>query len=244
MKRIARLASCVGIVIAVAMTGTACGHDEHQPSSAPLADDSAAAIDKAITTVTTFNTELQPHIWEGAQLRPEVRKATLDMVDRLVRDSGIDGLTVDDVALVGSIASYEYNDTSDFDVHVFVHADGVAAQQLSASTALLSSNIEQRQEGRIHFYGLPVEVHFYAGAPEAERVPGAGTDGADAVSDRGRRPAASGRYRTVAGGEDQTMTSAEHDGGARRLSTRPLLDQQELTAGVVGTRFIEPDHDL
>jgi len=174
VKRIARLASCVGIVIAVAMTGTACGHDEHQPSSAPLADDSAAAIDKAITTVTTFNTELQPHIWEGAQLRPEVRKATLDMVDRLVRDSGIDGLTVDDVALVGSIASYEYNDTSDFDVHVFVHADGVAAQQLSASTALLSSNIEQRQEGRIHFYGLPVEVHFYAGAPEAERVPGVG----------------------------------------------------------------------
>jgi len=174
VKRTARLASCVAIVIAVTTSGTACGRDSGRAPSAPLADDSAPAIDKAITAVTTFNTELSPHIWDGERLRPEVRTATLAMVDRLVRDSGIDGLTVDDVALVGSIASYEYNDTSDFDVHVHTHADGVAAKQLSASTALLSSNIEQRQEGRIHFYGLPVEVHFYAGVPEAERVPGVG----------------------------------------------------------------------
>ena len=107
-------------------------------------------------------------------MRPEVRKATLAWSDRLVRDSGIDGLTVDDVALVGSIASYEYNDTSDFDVHVFVHADGVSCAAAFSEHALLSSNIEQRQEGRIHFYGLPVEVHFYAEPPEAERVPGVG----------------------------------------------------------------------
>lgn len=158
----------------MAMSATACGRDAGRPPSAPLADDSAAAIDTAITAVTTFNTELAPHVWDGERLRPEVRTATLAMVDRLVRDSGIDDLTVDDVALVGSIASYEYNDTSDFDVHVHTHADGVAPQQLSASAALLSSNIEQRQEGRIHFYGLAVEVHFYAGAPEAERVPGVG----------------------------------------------------------------------
>ena len=164
----------MGIAAAVALDGTACGRDADQGPSAPLADNSPAAIDKAITAATTFNTELAPHIWDGEKLRPEVRTGTLAMVDRLVRDSGVDGLTVDDVALVGSIASYEYNDASDFDVHVHTHADGVAAQQLSASMALLSSNIEQRQEGRIHFYGLPVEVHFYAGAPEAERVPGVG----------------------------------------------------------------------
>jgi hypothetical protein len=174
VKRIARLASCVGIVIAVAMSGGACGHDERQPSAAPLADDSAAAIDKAIATVTTFNTELQPHIWDGAQLRPEVRKATLEIVDRIARESGIDGLEVDDVHLVGSIASYEYNDTSDFDVHVFVHADSTTPQQLSASTRLLNSNVEQLQEGHIRFYGLPVEVHFFAEGPEADRVPGIG----------------------------------------------------------------------
>ncbi|WP_243841421.1 hypothetical protein [Mycobacterium sp. DL592] len=164
----------MGIATAVVFSGTACGRDADRVPSAPLADNSSAAIDKAITAVTTFNTELQPHIWDGEQLRPQVRTATLAMVDRLVRDSGVAGLTVDDVALVGSIASYEYNDASDFDVHVHTHADGVAAQQLSAAMALLSSNIEQRQEGRIHFYGLPVEVHFYAGAPEGERVPGVG----------------------------------------------------------------------
>jgi predicted nucleotidyltransferase len=174
VKRIARLTSCVGIVLAVVMSGTACGRDAGRAPSAPLADDSAAAIDKAITTVTTFNTELQPHIWDGAQLRPEVRKATLEIVDRIARESGIDGLKVDDVNLVGSIASYEYNDTSDFDVHVFVHTDSTALQQLSASTRLLNSNIEQLQEGHIHFYGLPVEVHFFAEGPEAERVPGIG----------------------------------------------------------------------
>ena len=170
----AKLVSSFGVVVAVALAGTACGRDERQPPAAPLADDSAAAIDKAITTVTTFNTELQPHIWDGAQLRPEVRKATLEIVDRIARESGIDGLKVDDVNLVGSIASYEYNDTSDFDVHVFVHADSTALQQLSASTRLLNSNIEQLQEGHIRFYGLPVEVHFFAEGPEAERVPGIG----------------------------------------------------------------------
>lgn len=55
-------------------------------------------------------------------MRAGVRAMTLKVVDRVVSTSGIDGLTVDTVELFGSNASYEYDGTSDFGIHVFVHS--------------------------------------------------------------------------------------------------------------------------
>lgn len=126
-----------------------------------LADGSDRAVTEVVDAVTAFPTQLDPRIWDGMQMKPDVREATLRVVDRIVADTGIEGLTIDSVDLFGSNASYEYDDTSDFGVHVFVSSDSMAPGPLSDVLKLLNSEVEHRQEGKITFYGVPVEVTFH-----------------------------------------------------------------------------------
>ncbi len=140
---------------------------------APLADDSDTAINNAIKAITTFPTKLDPRIWDGMAMKPDVHDAIERVVDRVTRASGIDGLTIDGVGLFGSNASYEYDDKSDVGVHVFVHKPGMTDEDLEPFMQLLNDQIERRQEGQILLYGLPLEVVFHAGRP-ASHQPQAG----------------------------------------------------------------------
>ncbi|TGD89219.1 hypothetical protein BayCH28_07625 [Mycolicibacterium sp. CH28] len=143
---------------------TACPTAQAQPDAAapPLADASEQSISAVIDAITTFPTELDPRIWDETQMKPAVREMSLKIVDRLVRSSGIDGLTVDAVELMGSNASYEYDDTSDYGMHVFVHSPSFPPAQLSGLLKLLNDEVERRQEGQITFRGVPVEVTFHS----------------------------------------------------------------------------------
>lgn len=131
-------------------------------AKAPLADDSEAAVNAAVEAVTAFPTELDARLWDGMALDPQVRSAILRVVDRVVREANIAGLTVDAVDLFGSNVSYEYDDRSDVGVHVFAHAPGMTAEELSPLLALLNDQVEHHQEGRILLNGLPLEVTFHA----------------------------------------------------------------------------------
>jgi hypothetical protein len=164
------------IITAVALLA-ACSPAQHQPERAdlPLADGSAQSVAKAIDAITTFPNELDPRIWDGTTMRPDVRQMTLTVVDRVVKTSGIDGLMVDTVELFGSNASYEYDDTSDFGVHVFTHSASFPADKLDGLLRLLNDDVERRQEGHITFNGVPLEVTFHAERTENYRPrPGIG----------------------------------------------------------------------
>lgn len=164
------MASGILRIAAAAAVLTACSTGQ-QPARAdlPLADGSAQAVAKAIDAITTFPTELDPRIWDGTTMRPDVREMTLQVVDRVVRTSGIDGLTVDEVELFGSNASYEYDETSDFGVHVFAHSTSLSTAQLDGLLGLLNDDVERRQEGHITFNGVPLEVTFHAERTENYR---------------------------------------------------------------------------
>ena len=148
-------------LIAVLAVGTATPGEANAVTAA-FADGSEQAITRAVDAITSFPTSLDPRIWNGTELKPDVRDASLRVVDRLVGSSGIDALSVDAVELFGSNASYEYDDTSDFGVHVFVHSAAMTTDQLSAMLQLLNREVEQSQEGQLLFYGVPVEVTFHA----------------------------------------------------------------------------------
>ncbi len=154
---------------AVVLSG--CG--THPPE--PLADGSDASVQAAINTVTTFPTALDPRLWNGTDLKPEIRDKSLAVVDRIVATSGIPDLTVDAVELFGSNASYEYDDTSDFGIHVFTHSAALSPKDLDAVLGLLNDAVERRQEGRILFNGIPLEVVFHGERSENYRPePGIG----------------------------------------------------------------------
>jgi hypothetical protein len=145
------------------------------PVQSPLADGSERAVAAAIDGVTSFPTDLDPRIFTGTQMKPEVQDATLRVVDRIITDTGIKGLTVTGVDLYGSNASYEYDDTSDFGVHAFVASDSMTSEELAPILRLLNDDVERRQEGHIRFYGIPVEVSFHAERGESyQPQPGVG----------------------------------------------------------------------
>lgn len=162
--------SILRIITAVALLA-ACSPAQHQQEQAglPLADGSEKSVAKAIDAITAFPNELDPRIWDGTTMRPDVRQMALTVVDRVVKSSGIDGLTVDAVELFGSNASYEYDDTSDFGVHVFAHSTSFSADKLDGLLRLLNDDVERRQEGHISFNGVPLEVTFHAERTENYR---------------------------------------------------------------------------
>lgn len=162
----AALAACMLLLVA-------CGSAEQ--AKAPLADDSEAAVSRAVDAITTFPEELDPRLWNGMALKPELRSAILRVVDRVARGANIEGLAIDGVDLFGSNVSYEYDDSSDVGVHVFVHKPGMAAKELNPFLELLNDQVERRQEGRILLNGLPLEVTFHAERSASYRsIPGIG----------------------------------------------------------------------
>jgi hypothetical protein len=165
------IAARVAGVVVVAVAVSSCASKPVEP----LADGSDASVQAAITGVTTFPTELDPRLWNGTDLKPEIRERTLKVVDRIAETSGIPGLTVDSVELTGSNASYEYDDTSDFGVHVFAHSAALPPKDLNVVLKLLNDEVERRQEGRITFHGVPLEVVFHGERTEGSfPVPGIG----------------------------------------------------------------------
>jgi len=146
------------VLVAVGCASTPRG----EVGGVPLADGSDASVSAAVNAITTFPTELDPRIWNGPDLKPDVREKSLAIVERIVKESGIAGLSVDAVELFGSNASYEYDDTSDFGIHAFVRSPALTPGALDSPLRLLNDYVERRQEGRITFNGVVVEVTFHS----------------------------------------------------------------------------------
>ncbi|MGO4446190.1 hypothetical protein AB4Z42_22845 [Mycobacterium sp. 2YAF39] len=204
---------------------------------APLADGSEQAVAQAIEAVTTFPAELDPRIWKGTQMKSEVRDASLRVVDRIVADAGIEGLTVTGVDLFGSNASYEYDDASDFGVHVFVTAESMTSAELSPILNLLNDDVERRQEGRIRFYGVPVEVSFHTDRSESyQPQPGVG-----------QYSITEGRWVVMPTKQpdnfDRTQMTADIEGFIAKYNDLVLAYQKDSTAFEC-TRFSALDEEM
>jgi len=67
-----------------------------------------------------FNDELNPRIWQGSKMRPEVREKLLEIAEDFREFLGVDNLDVRDITVSGSNASYHYTPYSDIDLHLVV----------------------------------------------------------------------------------------------------------------------------
>ena len=71
-------------------------------------------------TSIQMNEELCPMIWDGEELKSDVRKALLLNAKRFIEYCDISDLNFEDILLIGSMANYNYNDNSDIDVHIIM----------------------------------------------------------------------------------------------------------------------------
>ena len=67
-----------------------------------------------------FNDQLNPRIWQGQKMRPEVREKLLEIAADFKEFLGLSDLEVKDITVSGSNAGYTYTPYSDIDLHLVV----------------------------------------------------------------------------------------------------------------------------
>ena len=67
-----------------------------------------------------FNTQLNPAIWQGQTMKPEVREQLLAIAEDFKEFLGLSDIDVKDVTVSGSNAGYTYTPNSDIDLHLVV----------------------------------------------------------------------------------------------------------------------------
>ena len=67
-----------------------------------------------------FNNELNPKIWEGNTMKPEVRAKLLAVAEDFKEFLGLSDVNVKDITVSGSNANYSYTPYSDIDLHLVV----------------------------------------------------------------------------------------------------------------------------
>ena len=70
--------------------------------------------------VRLYNDTLNPVIWDNLKLNPEIKEKLLQIGKDFYADTETDA-PLKDILFVGSLANYNWSDTSDFDVHVVIN---------------------------------------------------------------------------------------------------------------------------
>lgn len=103
---------------------------------------------------------LNPKLFEGEHLRPEIKEAALKIADRYAKtleDYQIP-FKLKDLVLVGSNASYNYNDQSDLDLHLIADISEVPDEKLATAVYQSCAGLFNKNYS-ISFYDIPVEIY-------------------------------------------------------------------------------------
>lgn len=105
--------------------------------------------------------ELNPKLFDGDKLKPEVQEKMLAIVDEFISvlEEKQITLEIEDILFLGSNASYNYTKDSDIDLHIIANADSLDCPKeitdalYGAFRTIFNKNLE------IDFYGIPVELY-------------------------------------------------------------------------------------
>ena len=109
--------------------------------------------------MTEFKNELNQVIWDKDELKPEVADKLKQIANAFIDTMEINKSAVKDIVITGSLASYNYTEHSDIDLHIIVDLAKVHKDCPIATDYLLSKKSEFNQKHDIFIYGIPVEVY-------------------------------------------------------------------------------------
>jgi hypothetical protein len=133
-------------------------------ATAPLVTSNDQDLDAAIKMITRFPLDLDPRLWDGEKLRPDVRARILEVVNQQLADLKIPDLRIAVIETQGSTISYEYDEDSDLSARAFLDTSAYKGnvEDLSALLKLYTNYLEKMHEGQVTVRGVPLEVQFYA----------------------------------------------------------------------------------
>jgi len=109
--------------------------------------------------VRIYNDTLNPNIWDNFKLKPEIKEKLLQIGKDFYVDTETDA-PLKDVLFVGSLANYNWSDTSDFDVHVVIDFKDVDENVELVEKLVNALKSKWNDEHDIHLKGHNVEVYI------------------------------------------------------------------------------------
>jgi len=111
-----------------------------------------------LSDAVTFHDELNPKLWTGNKLRPEVKKQLEIIAEDFLEEMGINDLDVRDITISGSNAAYSYTGHSDLDLHILVNISDLPNNEIyreffNAKKSLYNDSHD------ITIHGVPVELY-------------------------------------------------------------------------------------
>lgn len=115
--------------------------------------------------------ELNPVLWDGNTLRDEVRTKILDLVKEFQSTLDIP-LTILDINIVGSNASYNYTEKSDVDVHIVTNFEeyGYPQEFVQAAMNSFKSNFNTKYDVTYGGFNVEVYIEDVKSAPQSNGI--------------------------------------------------------------------------
>lgn len=101
---------------------------------------------------------LNPKLWDGEKLRPEVRSRLLKIAKDFMKGVQLEGGEVKDIYLTGSNANTNWRPDSDIDVHVVVDFSNVACDQDIVSDYFYDESVVWKEKHDVKIHGFEVEM--------------------------------------------------------------------------------------
>ena len=114
---------------------------------------------KVSFNMAVFQKFLNNKIWNKMEMKPEVKAKLKEIARAFIEFLDIPREAVKDIVVTGSMASYNYSEHSDIDLHVVIDPEKVHKDCPIVGEYLLSKKSEFNQKHDIYIYGIPVEVY-------------------------------------------------------------------------------------
>lgn len=121
----------------------------------------ARTIAEILAYNRTYSPELNPKLFdEDDQMYPQVRDKIKEIVDAFLEFTQIkDDIKVSDIRVVGSNASYNYNENSDLDVHIVVDLSKISKPETIAQLYFGEIKHAFKESYDIKIKGIEVELY-------------------------------------------------------------------------------------
>jgi hypothetical protein len=106
-----------------------------------------------------YHDELNPKLWDGEKLKPEVRTALLKFIEAWRQYANIPKDLIQDIIMIGGNTNYNYTSKSDIDVHLIVDRNKLGKDRKLIDDYLQDKKVLWTMTHNVTVFGYPLEPY-------------------------------------------------------------------------------------